>query len=604
MSKNEFDYESPISSTYYPKNIFNPYKLNMNYSDNQTKFDFSNTQPLPAFNNIISRENQNQILYKTSFDYDNNYIKERYNKVKQENAGLKLKLFELEKDYKIKKGQMDEQVLLLRDENSNLQLQIQKIIEKQKEENNLSDNIHNENLALINNINLLQSDSLLLKDDITKKVADIEEKNKIINDLRNEKKILINDQNNMKNQINTLYNDKEILIKQIKDLNETINDKISPKLKDNEINLAKLQEQVENLRVENEKLKSDNLLLFNENNIQKNLIQILTKQNKKLLGEIKTIYDRDILLMDNMEKIGSNTSNKYKKVFDKNNYENDNFFEEENNILKDSQHYLNNNIDIKENITIEQLSDNDEIINDNENNININNLNINQNKNKREINSIINNDFVVKRNKDSFENKNNFLNKYYEIKKENNKIYNSSLNNDINKEKIQIINNNILNSSKNKEKNSKRNKIIKRNYNLNTQTFTEGNITKSKFNETDEDIKFQNKTLNQDLNFKKFQFKDDLDINENKDKKDYLYNTDGIINIKNKKGETFEKFENKLDKMKNKYEKIDGNIINENNLNLYKNNINTDENNNLLMQSQNKSQLSEYVEDLDVIQYK
>ena len=56
--------------------------------------------------------------------------------------------------------------------------------------------------------------------------------------------------------------------------------------------------------------------------------------------------------------------------------------------------------------------------------------------------------------------------------------------------------------------------------------------------------------------------------------------------------------------MKNKYEKIDGNIINENNLNLYKNNINTDENNNLLMQSQNKSQLSEYVEDLDVIQYK
>ena len=203
----------------------------------------------------------------------------------------------------------------------------------------------------------------------------------------------------MKNQINTLYNDKEMLIKQIKDLNETINDKISPKLKDNEINLAKLQEQVENLRVENEKLKSDNLLLFNENNIQKNLIQILTKQNKKLLGEIKTIYDRDILLMDNMEKIGSNTSNKYKKVFDKNNYENDNFFEEENNILKDSQHYLNNNTDIKENITIEQLSDNDEIINDNENNININNLNINQNKNKREINSIINNDFVVKRNK-------------------------------------------------------------------------------------------------------------------------------------------------------------------------------------------------------------
>ena len=91
--------------------------------------------------------------------------------------------------------------------------------------------------------------------------------------------------------------------------------------------LSKLQEQSENLRVENEKLKSDNLLLFNENNIQKNLIQILTKQNKKLLGEIKVIYDRDILLMDNMEKIGSNSSYKYQKIFDKNTIENDNMFE-------------------------------------------------------------------------------------------------------------------------------------------------------------------------------------------------------------------------------------------------------------------------------------
>ena len=148
-------------------------------------------------------------------------------------------------------------------------------------ENDISANIHNENLALINDINLLHNDSLILKDDITRKVADIEEKNKIINDLRNEKIILINEQNSMKKQIEALNKDKEILIKQIKDLNDTIGEKIAPKLKENEISLSKLQEQSENLRVENEKLKSDNLLLFNENNIQKNLIQILTKQRKK-----------------------------------------------------------------------------------------------------------------------------------------------------------------------------------------------------------------------------------------------------------------------------------------------------------------------------------
>ena len=100
------------------------------------------------------------------------------------------KIIKLKKEKKI-----DEQVLILRDENSNLQLQIEKILEKQKMENSISDNIHNENLALINNINLVQNDFMILKDDISRKVTDIEEKNKIINDLRNEKAILLNDFN-------------------------------------------------------------------------------------------------------------------------------------------------------------------------------------------------------------------------------------------------------------------------------------------------------------------------------------------------------------------------------------------------------------------------
>ena len=49
-------------------------------------------------------------------------------------------------------------------------------------------------------------------------------------------------------------------------------------------------------------------------------------------------------------------------------------------------------------------------------------------------------------------------------------------------------------------------------------------------------------------------------------------------------------------------------ITDSNNLNLDNRsniiNINRNENNNLLINSQTKSQLSEYVEDLDVIQYK
>ena len=217
MSKNDIYSQTPIESTYYPKNIFIPYNQNLNYLNDQPEFQFNYSQPLPDFNDIINRQKRNKNLYQASPEYESNYINERYSKVKQENADLKMKLFELERDYKIKKGEMEEQVLILRDENSNLQLQMQKIIEKQKEENNISNNIHNENIALINDLNLLHNDSLILKDDITRKVADIEEKNKIINDLRIEKTILVNDQKSMKIQIESLNNDKEVLLKQIKD---------------------------------------------------------------------------------------------------------------------------------------------------------------------------------------------------------------------------------------------------------------------------------------------------------------------------------------------------------------------------------------------------
>ena len=588
MSQNEIRLESPISSENYLKNIFNPYKSNLNPINDQPEMNLIYTQPLPSYNNIFSRENRNQSLYKSQDDYENNYIKERYNKIKEENANLKLKLFELEKEYKIKKGEMDEQVLILRDENSNLQLQIQKILEKQKMENSISDNIHNENIALINNINLLKNDSMFLKDDITRKVADIEEKNKIINE--------------------------------IKDLNDTIGEKIAPKLKENENSLTKLQEQVENLRVENEKLKSDNLLLFNENKKKKNLIQILTKQNKKLLGEIKTIYDRDILLMDNMEKIGSNSTNKYKKIFDNNTNEHEILLEEEKNILENSERYVNKNNDIKEynkNEKSEEIcsSSND---NDNEDIKEINNIqndnNLNKVKHQREINSLINNEIVVKRNKESFENENN-KNIKININYENNEIdkkYDLNLNDNddiLKNEQKKYQKMNISNPKILKENNSKKNKVKYRNYNFNSQSFTEGNFTQNKFTETDEDLKIGNRTLNR--NFKQKNLSNDIVINTDSDKKDELYNTDGIFNMQSKKEEIFMKFQNKLNNNENEnnYEAMNLNTNDKsrkiNNLNLYNNNDNNiDENNNLLYQSQTKSQLSEYVEDLDVIQYK
>ena len=106
------------------------------------------------------------------------------------------------------------------------------------------------------------------------------------------------------------------------------------------------------------------------------------------------------------------------------------------------------------------------------------------------------------------------------------------------------------------------------------------------------------------------------DFNENSERNNYLYNTDSRVNRKNITNENFGKIKNKfdnddndIDNDDNNYDednyKINNNNTNSNNLNFNNtNNINLDENANLLKYSQTKSQLSEYVEDLDVIEYK
>jgi chromosome segregation ATPase len=264
MSKNNLYIETEIP--YFSTNF---HSMNNSYLDSliiPTEKGFNNTCTLAQLPNL----NLNKTKTKKSahnarrshLPFDNNYLKERYNKVKEENSQLKKKLFESEKNYKVLKGQMEEQILVLRDENTNLQLQIQKTIEKQKTMFKDSDNISIENKSLINKINLMNIDINTLNDKITMKNADVEEKNKIINDLLKEKNVFIKEEKMLKNQINELMKDKEVLIKQIQDLNLIIGEKISPKLKQNENTLINLQKEIERLRINNEKFRSDNALLF------------------------------------------------------------------------------------------------------------------------------------------------------------------------------------------------------------------------------------------------------------------------------------------------------------------------------------------------------
>ena len=623
MADNTYSEKEPISN--FPKN---QNKLNNSYIQplkpmmtNKNQISFNNNSH--SYKNIPNLNNSNINRNNPNIPYDNNYIKDRYTKVKEENADLKKKLFDLEKDYKIQKGQMEEKVLVLRDENSTLQIQLQKVIEKQKEIYKTSDNIYNENKLLLNKLNIVENEAKILRDDMTRKNAEIEEKTKIINDLLNEKNLILNEEKNMKEQIESLNKDKEVLIQQIQELNMTIGEKIAPKLKMNENNLVNLQEQIENLRINNEKYKSDNSLLFNENKIQKNLIKILTKQNKKLLGEIKIIYDRDILLMDNMEKMGSNNSKNgenFKNLYYKNS--NDNLFEEELSILKQSQKYLIDDENEKENYILDtknavlntfqnsDIENNYDDINKNNNDkergnskINKNILNknkINKNNKINEVNnsSFINNEIIVKRSKESIEQQNNINNKI-----SNKNLYNNNLTDDINKEKLSLKNTNmsahLLNTGLNK--NIKKEKNIKNKDSVNEYN-TEKNNNRIRFENLDDDIKMQNKLfISEDSNNEKNRYTNNYFYHYNNNdiiNDDHMYSTDGKVNIKNNGNIKIDNNE----KNNNEKEYINTNISNKE-MNLYKiSSVHNDDNN--MLQSQAKSLLSEYVEDLEVLQDK
>ena len=634
MSEKNLSIENNLNQTYCCgkgfRSVDNSY---INYfNDKEKKINNSYTQPSSTNYNINLNQNNNSLNNPPILN-DDDYIKERYTIIKEENSELKKKLFNLEKGYKIKKGEMEEKILILRDENSNLQLQIQKTIEKQKDAYKNNDDIFNMNKTLLNDINKLKNEVIILKDSITRKNAEIEEKNKMINDLLEEKNVILEEEAIFKNQINNLEKDKEILINQIQDLNDAISDKIAPKLKQNENSLINLQDQIENLRMDNEKYKSDNTVLFNENKSQKNLIKILAKQNKKLLGEIKVIYNRDLMLMNNMDKIDSNNSSKFKKFFEKSSIGNRNLLEEEMSILKQSQKFMddeedeifngnneNNRREENSNFASLELTEDPDNIREiikKENNESIGNeernneSNINQ---LNEISSIINNEIIVKKNKGSINDDdistiNSNLVKTKNFKK---KLFNNNFMEDINNYKAPILSNTFyknlprnlaINSNRIKEIKTKNKSNQKYDKHLKLKSLTTVENKKINFRDRIDGIKTKKlKLSDKNMYIQNYHTKRENNIANERQ----LYTMEGKINLKNNFNNTT------LEQSKNNYssEETDNNQMNEDMS--YSNkaadscNSNTIEsgknnNSNALLYSQAKSLLSEYVEDLDVI---
>ena len=637
MSEKNISKENNLNQTYCCgkdfRSVDNSY-IN-SFNDKEKRINNSYTQPSSTNYNIISNQNNNSLNSPPILN-DDDYIKERYTIIKEENSELKKKLFNLEKGYKIKKGEMEEKILILRDENSNLQLQIQKTIEKHKDTYKNNDDIFNMNKTLLNDINKLKNEVNILKDSITRKNAEIEEKNKIINDLLEEKNMILEEESMFKNQISNLEKDKEILINQIQDLNVAISDKIAPKLRQNENSLINLQDQIENLRMDNEKYKSDNTVLFNENKAQKNLIKILAKQNKKLLREIKIIYDRDLMLMNNMDKIDNNNSSKFKIFLEKSSIDNRHLLEEEMSILKQSQKYFDDDdneqcdenyennkgeensnfasLEITEDVDIIRdvikKGNNDSVTNNEErNNIsNINQLN--------EISSIINNEIIVKKNKGSINHEDDISTINSNVVKSKNfkkKLFNNNFMGDVNKYKAPILSNTFyknmplnlaINSNRIKEIKSKNKSNKKYDKNLKIKSLTTVGNKKINFRDRFDGIKAKKLKLSEhnNMHIKSIHTKRENDI----DNERHLYTMDGKLNLKNNFTNTT------LEQSKNNYssEETENNQMNEDMsyenkaLDSYNSNtIESGKNNNCntLLYSQAKSLLSEYVEDLDVI---
>lgn len=637
MSEKNISIENNLNQTYCCgkdfRSVDNSY-IN-SFNDKEKRINNSYTQPSSTNYNIISNQNNNSLNSPPILN-DDDYIKERYTIIKEENSELKKKLFNLEKGYKIKKGEMEEKILILRDENSNLQLQIQKTIEKHKDAYKNNDDIFNMNKTLLNDINKLKNEVNILKDSITRKNAEIEEKNKIINDLLEEKNMILEEESMFKNQISNLEKDKEILINQIQDLNVAISDKIAPKLRQNENSLVNLQDQIENLRMDNEKYKSDNTVLFNENKAQKNLIKILAKQNKKLLREIKIIYDRDLMLMNNIDKIDSNNSSKFKIFLEKSSIDNRHLLEEEMSILKQSQKYFddddneqcdenyeNNKEEENSNFASLEITEDVDIIRDvikkgsndsvtnNEERNNISNIN-----QLNEISSIINNEIIVKKNKGSINHEDDISTINSNVVKSKNfkkKLFNNNFMEDINKYKAPILSNTFyknmplnlaINSNRIKEIKSKNKSSKKYDKNLKIKSLTTVGNKKINFRDRFDGIKAKKLKLSEhnNMHIKNIHTKRENDI----DNERHLYTMEGKLNLKNNFTNTT------LEQSKNNYssEETENNQMNEDmsyeNKALDSYNSNTIEsgknnNSNALLYSQAKSLLSEYVEDLDVI---
>jgi hypothetical protein len=249
INKNNYNYNYNYSNNFTDnigKNIFN---------DNIISQDFSFKQSINDFN--LNNSNSNSITISNSQDI--NFMNERFPKKIEERKHLKEKLFLVDPQKNGNKNSYKEII----EENSKLQLRIQKLIENETVTNDKYRNELNEKDKIIN--------------DLKNHIHNLKDK---INTLSNENICLLKNIQNLNNKIMNLTNDKRILIEEMTELNKSLNNKIKPKLIQNEDYLKSLENQFV-------LLKKDNASLVENDKKQKSIISIFRQENKMLKKNIQ-----------------------------------------------------------------------------------------------------------------------------------------------------------------------------------------------------------------------------------------------------------------------------------------------------------------------------
>ena len=262
INKNKYNYD-------YSNNLVDNIDNNI-YNNSIVSQEFSFKQNINEFNandiNNISINNSEDINYKN----------ERNSKIIDENKLLKKKLFE----YDSQRNEIYKAILEIREENSNLQLKIQKLIENEKIANDKHQNKVNEKNKIIN----------VHKNHIRK----LKEK---INSLSNDNICLLQNIKNLNNKLKDLTNDKRILIEEILELNKSLSNKIKPKLLKNEDYLKSLENQIALLKKDNDSLIENDIK-------QKNIISKFKKENKILKKNFESysVHSKDVPSLKEMNK--------------------------------------------------------------------------------------------------------------------------------------------------------------------------------------------------------------------------------------------------------------------------------------------------------------